>query len=142
MPITGRPPFKPTAAMRQKTELLVACGMSHASIARVIGIDRGTLEKYFPEELTHGASRKRSEVVAMLWASAAKGNVTAQKRLEEITRTTDAVAEHAGQVSAAVMASSKQREAVGKKEQANLTAQTAAIGTPWEAVLGRASKPN
>lgn len=82
----GRPPFKPTAAMRRQVEELRSCGMSEDSIARAIGISTPTLQKHFAEELLNGSAKKRAEVIRMLYRSAAKGNVSAQKKLEEMTR--------------------------------------------------------
>ena len=60
----GRPPFKPTAAMRRQVEELRSCGMSEDSIARVIGISTPTLQKHFAEELLNGSAKKRAEVLA------------------------------------------------------------------------------
>lgn len=82
----GRPQFKPTPALRRKVEELVSCGMSKDDCARAIGCSTPTLEKYFENELANGVAKKRAEVIGLLYREAKKGNVTAQKKLEEMTR--------------------------------------------------------
>lgn len=82
----GRPPFKPTPALRRKVEELVSCSMSQDDVARALGITAPTLVKHFPEELANGAAKKRSEVIGMLYKAARGGNVTAQRKLEEMSR--------------------------------------------------------
>ncbi|GBD48089.1 hypothetical protein [Methylopila sp. Yamaguchi] len=81
----GRPAFKPTLALRRTVEQLVSVGESHESVARAVGCSRETLEKHFVDELATGASRKRREVVDLLYKSARAGNVSAIKKLEEMT---------------------------------------------------------
>jgi hypothetical protein len=66
------------------------------------------------------------EILELLWTQARKGNVSALKRLEEIT--------------AMSAAATKPRPAakpkpLGKKEAANLEAQTAEEGTTWAELL-------
>lgn len=125
----GHPFFSPTIADRIKVEQLLACGMSQDDIARAIGITKPTLIKHFPEEIATGALRKRAEVIQMIFKSADKGVVSAQKYLEEVTRiTTAADAVHArGAVPA------KDEEVIvprapklGKKEERNLAAERVA----------------
>lgn len=82
----GRPAFKPTAAMRRTVEQMKFCGESENTIARALAIDPDTLRKHFVEELADGHAHQRREVIGMLFASAKKGNVSAQKKLEELGR--------------------------------------------------------
>lgn len=86
MASAGRPEFKPTAAHRRKVEELVSCGVSQEDCARAIGISKPTLVKHFEEELSSGAAKKRAEVISMLYKAAKKGNVSAQRTLEGMTR--------------------------------------------------------
>lgn len=106
--MAGRKPFAPTKAHRRKVEELASVGMPHLAICKVMGISDPTLQKYFADELAGGAARKRAEVVAMLYKSARGGNVSAQKKLEEMSRVTVA--------SEAVNAPEVPAEKLGKKE--------------------------
>jgi transposase-like protein len=129
-PGAGRPEFQPTAELRDKVELLRACGMSVEDIARAIGIARTTLEKHFSEELQMGPARKRAEFMGWLTESAKKGNVSAQKKLIELVDAKAAREEREEFLDAASV-----KTKVGKKEQAAIDAQTAGDGTGWERYL-------
>ena len=72
--------------MRRKVEQYVCCGMSQDEIADVFGISDETLRKHFAIELQCGARKKRAEIIDMLFTTARKGNVTAQKKIEEMSR--------------------------------------------------------
>lgn len=82
----GRPAFKPTAKQRRSVEQMISVGESHNTIAHALGIDDDTLRKHFQKELTHGASKRRQEVLEILYKAARNGNVSAAKRIEEMTR--------------------------------------------------------
>ncbi|MBE1208121.1 hypothetical protein [Aminobacter carboxidus] len=112
----GRPPFKPTPALRRKVEELVSCGMSKDECARAIGCSTPTLEKYFEEELANGVAKKRAEVIGLLYREAKKGNVTAQKKLEEMTRVASA-AEAVGARSGTKPVPQERAPKLGKKEE-------------------------
>ena len=84
----ARPQFKATPALRRKVEELASCGMTQDDIVRAVGCSTPTLAKHFEDELATGAAKKRAEVIALLYKQARKGNVTAQKKLEELTRAT------------------------------------------------------
>lgn len=123
----GRPSFKPTAAQRRKVEELRSVGMSKDDVAAVLGVTRPTLDKHFEVELQVGAAKKRAEVVSFLYKSARGGNVSAQKKLEEMTRVT--LAEEANTRIDSRQASPSSK--LGKKATQELEAQTAGQGTPW-----------
>lgn len=141
----GRPRFKPTPAHRRTVEQMVACGESQDRIARAIGIATNTLVEHFSDELQHGLARRRSEVLELLFKSARKGNVSAQKALAGITglaAAADAVA---------AMGQPKERPAraappakVGKKEAAQAAAENAGAGTEWgdDLHIGTGGRPN
>lgn len=118
----GRPPHKPTAAWRRKVEELRSCGMSEDAVARAMGLDVDTLRKHYADELANGAARKRAQIIAMLYKSASKGNVSAQKKLEEMSRA--AIGAQALMGEAPVEASKPVK--LGKKEQAAAIAREAA----------------
>ncbi len=77
----GRPAFACTAARKRQVAELVSCGMTVQDVARVLGCSPDTLRKHFPEELRSGTAKKRAEVIGLLFRSARKGNVAAQKHL-------------------------------------------------------------
>jgi DNA-binding CsgD family transcriptional regulator len=115
----GRPSFEVTPSLQRQVEELVACGMTENEIAGAIGCSRPTLRAHFRDQLKTGRAKRRAEVVRLLFASARRGNVAAQKKLMELTAT------------AATEASAPWPRRLGKKEQAELDAQTAAEGTSW-----------
>lgn len=123
----GRPPFEPTPEMRNDVELMVLAGMTHAAMARTLDIDSDTLEKYFRVELDDGVVRKKREVLGMLYVTAQKGNVAAQKTLLDVAERREAAAVLDKHVPV--------RLQPGKKERAQMEAERAGEGTPWEHYL-------
>jgi hypothetical protein len=95
-------------------------GSSHDMIARAIGCSRPTLEARFGDELRNGVARKRKEVIAGLFKTAGRGNVSALKRLEELT---------------SMVPEPEPKEKLGKKETANIEARTAHEGSSWGDLL-------
>lgn len=118
---SGRPPFKPTPAQRRKVAIAAAGGMAHEEIAVALGICRNTLTKHFEKELSVGAHQKRMDVLEAMARAALKGNVAAAKAF---------LANTPG------LAAPPVEPPVGKKEQANLDAKTAAAGTEWDDLIG------
>lgn len=114
---TGRPTFQVTAKHRRQVAELIACGMTQDDVARAIGCTKPTLLKHFPEELRTGAAQKRAEVLGMLYRNARKGNVSAQRHLEAMTRVgvaAEAVANRGGDGEPPAQA--PQAEKMGKKQ--------------------------
>lgn len=112
--------------------------MSKVSIARVMGIDPDTLVQYYEAELTLGAERKFAEAQKLLWKSARKGNVSAQKQLvalgeksiaDQILRK-DAPKEEVAQAEEHSPNGTPSGYR-GKKEMAREAAMTAGQGTDW-----------
>jgi len=130
----GRPPFKPTAKQRREVEEFVSCGMKAVQIARAIGIHEDTLQKHFAEELATGQAKRRGEVIRLLYRSARAGNVSAQKKLEEMTQR--AAAE------AAFVEPEPKQPKKGKKEAATEAALMAGQGSDWGDDLTFPHKPN
>jgi len=71
--------------LRREVEQMVACGMSEDDAARGIGCSTPTLQKYFSEELMTGRAKRRREIISMLFRAARAGNVSAQRKLHDMT---------------------------------------------------------
>lgn len=128
----GRPPFRVTRTLQRKVEELVSCGMSQDDVARVIGCSIPTLEKHFPDELKTGRARKRAEVIALLFKSARSGNVSAQKKLEDMTGV-------ASIGRAPIIGTAAAEPKRGKKEQAMADAQRPDQTTPLGQLMAKRS---
>jgi len=111
-------PLKVTKADRRKVMLLCAAGFSERAIANVLGTTQVTVRKHFAEELETGRAQIQAENLSRLDRAAAKGNVSAMKYLD-------------GKLAAAKASGGEKAEPLGKKEAANLEAQTAHEETSW-----------
>lgn len=135
--MAGRPPFKPTPALRRKVASAKAGGMSEDAIALALGITRPTLAKHFMVELTAGAAVKKMEALDALFAQVKKGNVTAIKAVLLLGDAIDprpkaGAGAGAGEQAASVPASAGR---LGKKEAQQVAAVSAADGTDWAGIL-------
>lgn len=99
--------------------------MAHEDIALALEMSRPDLEKDFAWELSVGAHLQRLELIEALHASALSGNVAAVKAY-----TTLSIKNAAPPLLPEVPA-----EKIGKKEQRNVDAVTAQVGTSWEGLL-------
>ncbi len=74
--------YAPTEAEQKKDRTFVsACallGMPHEEIAKVLGVSKSTLKKYYLPELKNSKQRAIANVAASLYNSAMKGNTVAQ----------------------------------------------------------------
>jgi hypothetical protein len=145
----ARPPFKVTTMMRQRVSVAAGAGMSHEEISIALGISRNTLQKYFRTELSVGSLQRRMEIVQSLYGAAKKGNVSAAKAYLSFTPTAAVPPPGVGErtrstqkVDALPVAPVADPESVqpkpmilGKKEQAQADAVTAAAGTEWDGLL-------
>lgn len=106
--------YKPTIEARQTVEEMRFCGESEDTIARALGIATNTLRKHFQDEIANGHAARRKEVIGMLFKSARDGNVSAQRKLEEL-----------GKVGGASEAIERREKApkLGKKEERRLAAE-------------------
>ena len=120
----GRPRHQPTKAQRADVELLMASGCTLEQIAARLHISEPTFRLAYATEIENGRARGRAQIVAMLVKSARGGNVSAQKKLEEMSRLADASAE----VETAV-APATRTPVQGKKEQQQAEA-TATLSQP------------
>lgn len=120
----GRPAFNPTDQDRETVLKLVGYGIPEYDICRVIGISSPmTLRKYFWTEIETGKAVANSAVAASLFQKAigpGKEGVTAAifwLKCRAGWREKD------------------NEQQPGKKEQAQMVAQTAERGTDWESIL-------
>lgn len=123
----GRPPFVPTAKQRADVELCIACGMSQVNTARALGIAKDTLEKHFADEIAYGPARQHLRAINLLMASAEKGNVSAQKKLAEMTAVRTSAADMRDWIE-----KPEQPKIVGKKEAVLAAARAATEDTDSE----------
>lgn len=125
-----RPLYKPTVATRRAVAISAGAGMSHEEMAIALKISRNTLEKHFQSELSEGAYQKRMEVVSAMHKAAKAGNVAAQKAYMALTPRLSAPP---------ASPPAPEEKPLGKKEQADADAKTAALGSDWEMLLPSAS---
>lgn len=126
----GRPKHLKTDEKRHRVAVLVALNQSQADIAAAIGIREPTLRKHYFRELRDGLSQKRAEALVMIYESAKKGNVAAQKELIKLLDKADIDATVRRFQTADAKATPKKPPRLGKKEQADLDAATPDLATP------------
>lgn len=68
----------PTEENRKRVAELAGLGLPLVHVARVIGIDAKTLDKYYRDEIDKGKAEAHAQVVGCLFRSIKKGNVVAQ----------------------------------------------------------------
>ena len=66
----ARPAFEPTDEQRKQVEAMAGFGIPQVDIAKVIGISKPTLEKYFREELDVGSVKATAKVAQSLFKKA------------------------------------------------------------------------
>lgn len=140
----GRPPFKPTPAMRRRVSIGAAGGMTHEELAIALGIARETLEKHFERELSVVAHQRRLDVLDAMYSTAigskvtgVKPNVAAQKAF---VAASIALSPTPVSKTPKVDAPTTEKQK-GKKEQANDDAVTAQVGTEWADLLKPSARP-
>lgn len=126
----GRPPYSPKLGECEKVELLRACGWSDKEIAIVIGVSVPTLKKTFFKELNEGPLKQKAENLKQILAAAKKGNVSAQKYLNE-TITASIANEEFLKSQKIDKADEPKPLRLGKKAQADAEALDAGKGTNW-----------
>jgi hypothetical protein len=78
--MSGRPPHEPTEKDRKTVESMTGYGVPEDDIARVLGIARMTLRKWYSHELETGHIKANSQVAQSLYQKAmgsGQGAVTA-----------------------------------------------------------------
>lgn len=121
--------------------------MRHEDLALALGINRDTLAKHYALELSAGAAMRRLEVLQAQYRTAIKKGSTAAARAylavePELMAPPDTTPVGAP-APAATAAAPAQVPTVklGKKDQANVDAATAAQGTEWNDLLPKAGTP-
>jgi hypothetical protein len=79
--VSGRPPFEPTDKQREHVETLTGLMVPQETVARIIGIDKKTLRKYFRAELDNGAENTVANLKSVIYAAADKGSLRAASYL-------------------------------------------------------------
>ncbi len=142
--------------MRKQVAVAAGAGMSHEEISIALGISRNTLEKHFKTELSIGSLERRMEIVTALHAAARKGNVAAMKAYLAFTPTAALPPVGVGERRTKAAAAQRQQPGtppplaqpgaedgmvqpaalvLGKKDQAQLDAKTAHVGSDWGDIL-------
>lgn len=117
--------------------------MRHSDIALALGISRETLAKHYPAELSAVASLRRLEILSALHAAAKKGSTSAAKAYLASEPELAAAPIVPGELPQppAPQAVVTNAAKVGKKEQAQADAVTAAAGTDWADLLKAPAAP-
>ena len=111
----------PSIDLHRSIALMIGAGMDAEAISQAVGLDLATLRERYARELERGAQIAKARNLARLDASAESGNVSAQKKIHDIlTEPLTPVAPR-----------------LGKKEAADLKAETAEVGTMWEDLVKR-----
>lgn len=138
----GRPAHVPTTILRRKVSIAAGGGMLHENIAIALEISVDTLQKYYARELSVGANQRRIDVLEARYRVAVKkGSSSAAKAY--LADEPQTAVPPAPQPEAPAPAPSAAPPAVklGKKDQANVDAVTAADGTTWSDLLPKPGTP-
>lgn len=134
----GRPPFKVTKEMREAVEWRAAMGWTIHQCALEIGISEPTFRLHFEKNYEAGKLRKRGKIIDMLVKNAEENsNVSAQKALYAMT-----VAQP-GETAGTPAEKKPRQMQLGKKQVAQIAAETAGDGTSWgDDLIPETFKPN
>jgi hypothetical protein len=126
----GRKRHRRLPQVAEKIGVMRATGATVEDVASALGLSEPTLRKYYFRELSEGAQIARRVLVEAMWKKAIEGNVSAAKFIRDEFPKGDAEAfvnaSRPAQAAAAPLATP-----TGKKEAAQLAAQTAGQGTDW-----------
>ena len=125
----GRPEHQPTEYSRNQVKALAAMGATLFEISTVMQLSEPTLRKHYEREIVTGAIEANAKVAQSLYKQATredKPNVTAGIFWLKARAGWRDGSRGAGD----------EEETPGKKAIAREEAKTAAVGTPWEDVLG------
>lgn len=144
----GGPPFKPSRKDRETAALLSSIGVPHRSIARVIGISVVTLRNHFKDELEDGKEQVRSGLVKNLVRLSKGSDATALRATTFLLQTkfgfstTPRPEAPKKDEDGNLVPVGDDGKPLGKKEQANLTAQSAHKDTSWGDLISDDSRAN
>ncbi len=123
--------YQPTSEQREQALILAGAKLSRPEIARKLGVTVEVLEEHFAEELAQGPVKCKADIISSMFYAGKGGNVAAAKVYLIFNGQEEEVP---GQQPAAA-------GMLGKKEAANIAAQGAQSGTPWDELVP-SSKPN
>lgn len=139
----GRPSHQPTAKERAQVKMLAAMNIGRAEMAVFLGVSVGTIDKYFSNEIKMGQIEANAKVSASLYRAATdpkKPNVVAAifwLKARAGWRENDGLPLRPP----LPQLPGPKPPALGKKDAANLAAQTAHLGSDWEDLLGTPGAP-
>jgi len=122
----GRPAFEPSEKDRRIAEAMAGWAIPQERIAKVIGVDAKTLRKHFASELEIGSARLEAQLAQNL-LRIAQGHDR-----QALIATIFALKSRFGWVEAVPPA---REPPLGKKERAQLRAETAGEGSSWGVLL-------
>jgi hypothetical protein len=127
----GRPKHVPTDEKRNRVKVLKALNKTDTEVAEAMGLSEPTLRKYYLRELRGGMAQLRAEAAVKLWDLAKGGNVSALKAFLAEARHSDLL----GQPASKRRGRETPAQTMGKKDAAQLAAETADEGTGWAGLL-------
>ena len=125
----GRPSFAKSKENQELVSLLKAANWTVSRIARYLGCDEKTLRKHFSSELEQGADIIEAMALQVTFQKMRQGNSVATGRILDITEKANLT------IPPAKPKSATDDERPGKKEQANIDAQTAHQDSEWGTIL-------
>jgi len=126
--------FRPTDEHREMVLILAGANFSREEIARKAGVTIEVLEEHFAAELVDGPVKCNADVIRSLFYAAKGGNVSAQRTWLLISgRPTEG--EGAGKNKNDPQRQPAAQGLQGKKASADLAAQTAEKGSPFDGLL-------
>lgn len=113
--------------------------MLHEQIAIGLGVSTDTLRKYYEPELSQGAAQRRMDVLESQYRAAMKKGSTSAARIylanEPQLAIPPAPPAPAPTPAPTVAEEAPEQKKLGKKDQAQVDAVTAAQGTEWAEIL-------
>lgn len=120
----GRPQHAPTGQMRRQVEMMAAFGNTEEQICQIINISKPTLRLHYREELDIGFVKASNAVAMNLWRQATKDDPKAFPAMAFWLKCRAGWSEYSPKPE-------PKPEPLGKKEIAQLEAETAGVGTEW-----------
>lgn len=130
----GRPAHIPTRKNRNKVMMLLAMGWTDQGVANALGVSIPTLNKHYFRELKLrdiARDRLKATHMEMLWEQAKKGSVPAIKEFRKLMDKVEAEDAEQHFLTRAAGTPMPRQAKLGKKEEADLAANSAGYGTDW-----------
>ena len=124
----GRPSHQPSDKDRQMVEVLAGYAVSTAKIADVIGIDQKTLFKHYGDQIRRGSASVEAKLVGNLLRIAGGTDGTALKAIMFSLQCRFGWSQYAPDPGA-------REKPLGKKDQIQAEAESAAEGTAWSSLV-------